>query len=78
MRLLPPRNRVRLSARQTATLLALADEQAHTLVEVARRTDTTVRCAAHTLDALYRRSLVSLTPHGRWFLTGRGARQVAA
>jgi len=58
--------------------LRILGRQSMTAVAVAQRLDTTVAAAQKILDALYRRSLVTITPAGRWCATERGRKKVAA
>lgn len=66
-----------MTASQQRVLAALG-RGSHTAVAVAQATDMTVRGAQKTLDALYRRSLVTISPAGRWCATERGRKKVAA
>lgn len=45
---------------------------------VAARVAGDVNHVTHTLDALFRRSLVTLDKHGRWSASERGERKAAA
>jgi hypothetical protein len=67
-----------MSVRQRSVLLALADGAPHTVAHVAAVTDASMAVAQHTLDALYRRSLVAITDTGRYIITTRGQRKVTA
>lgn len=66
-----------MTAAQQRVLTALG-RQSLTAVGVAQRIDSTVAVAQHTLDALFRRSLVTITPAGRWAATERGRKKAAA
>lgn len=66
-----------MSGRQQQALVALG-RQSMTAVAVAQRLDTNVGAAQRILDALYRRSLVTITPMGRYSATERGRKRVAA
>lgn len=59
-------------------VLATIGDHVLTTATIAEKAGTERHCAAHTLDALYRRSLVRLTISGHWTLTERGKRKVAA
>lgn len=66
-----------LSTKQAAALHALG-RQSMTLAGVAQNLDTTMPAAAKVLDALYRKSFVTITPMGRYAATERGRKKVAA
>ena len=66
-----------MSGRQQQTLRVMG-RQSMTAVAVAQRLDTNVAGAQKVLDALYRRSLVTITPMGRYSATERGRKRVAA
>ena len=66
-----------MSVRQLAALRALGT-RSMTTVGLASALDTTVPAAQKILDALFRRSLVTITPLERWTATERGRKKVAA
>lgn len=66
-----------MTASQRSVLAALG-RQPHTVAAVAQRVDGRVSVVQHTLDALYRRGLVTLTSQGRWAATERGRKKAAA
>ena len=65
-----------MTASQHAVLRALGDNPA-TVVTVASRVDGRVSSVYRTLDALTRRSLVTINPDGRYQATERGRKKVA-
>lgn len=68
-----------MSAHQQAVLAVLGRRrQSMSLVAIASAVDRPVRTTQRTLDALFRRSLVLVTPEGRWCLSERGRKKVAA
>lgn len=68
-----------MSVPQRDVLAALARRPGSmTAVGIAIAVDRPVRTVQHTLDALFRRSLVLLTPEGRWCLSERGRKKAAA
>lgn len=66
-----------MSSAQERVLLALG-RQSMTLVGVASAVDGRVPETQKVLDALYRRSWVTITPMGRYCATDRGRRKVAS
>lgn len=66
-----------MSVSQERVLRALGSRSLST-VAVAQLVDGRVSAVQRTLDALYRRSLVTITPQQRWCATERGRRRVAA
>lgn len=68
-----------MSGHQQAVLDVLGRRgHAMSVASVAMAVDRPVRTTQRTLDALFRRSLVLLTPEGRWCLSERGRKKVAA
>ena len=68
-----------MSVAQEKVLGALITaRQPLTVAAIAARVAGEPRTVQHTLDALYRRSLVTLHYDGRWSVTERGERKVAA
>ena len=66
-----------MSAAQEKVLLSLG-RGSHTAVGVAQACDMTIGATHRCLDALFRRSLVTITPQQKWCLTERGRKRVAA
>lgn len=66
-----------MSVAQHRVLLALG-RRSMTVVGLAQAVDGNARSTQHTLDALYRKSLVTITPAGRWAVTERGRKRLAA
>lgn len=60
-----------MTARQREVLVALGRGACST-TEVAMRVDLPAPTSAKVLDALFRRSLVTVTDSGRWMATERG------
>lgn len=68
-----------MSGPQEKVLAALVvARQPLTAAAVAARVAGSVVSVTHTLDALYRRSLVTVHVDGRWTVTERGERKAAA
>jgi Mn-dependent DtxR family transcriptional regulator len=68
-----------VSVAQERVLAALAvARQPLTVKAVAARVAGDTTHVQHTLDALYRRSLVTVHYDGRWTVTERGERKAAA
>ncbi len=61
--------------RDVLTVLGTDDLPVRSL---AVRLDKQARTVQHTLDALYRRSLVSVNPDGTWYGTDRGRKKAVA
>lgn len=66
-----------MSQKQLAALHALG-RRSMTTAGVASALDTTMSGAQKILDALYRRSLVTITPMGKYAATERGRKKVAS
>jgi predicted transcriptional regulator len=65
-----------VTAAQSAVLNALARKPMG-VVSLAAAVDGRVNHVQHTCDALFRRSLVCHTNHGRYMLTERGKKKAA-
>ena len=66
-----------MTASQEAVLRALG-RRPMTAAGIATVLDARITAVQRTLDALYRRSLVTITEQGRWMATERGCRKVGA
>lgn len=64
-----------MSASQDAVLRALGRRSMST-VSIASVVDARVVSVQRTLDALFRKSLVTISPSGKWSATERGRRKV--
>lgn len=67
-----------MTGAQENLLRELCRSESRTLVGLAQHLDSKPSAIQKTLDALYRRSLVTVTDSGRWYVTDRGRKKVTA